>query len=811
MRRTALWIVALLALVVSARALVFEPPYQGLRIKVERFETAGFPRVDMFFRVESGHKQDLRYLREPNLRLFEEEVEVKDFELQLESPSLSIAMVLDDSGSMDPELEYLKLAATRFVDELHRLDEVAVVSFHRKAELLQERTQRKLFVKEAIGKLRGYGATALFDGAVLGFESIRQARGEKKMLLLTDGNDQVYYGGHKLSLENEDDLVARARAEGVEIYTIALGQHVDVPLLERIAAKTGGQAWYAPEPRFLREIFDAIARSMTATYRVRYVSPNSRREKQDRTVTLDMNYQQHVGRGVGTYWIDREVPVSAVTVKAERIAGKGPGKLRVFTRGLRGEFLQVDFTLRQQPVSGPLGKIVRAGRTTMDGFGRLERPEPLLVGIPPGTYDLELKISDQDVRFHIPNLEIAGGETTSRVISFSRLVFYRDGDPWYDLPHPLGPTSELIHVSVEDALRQVFQGQGKGGNPSVLFQGRLSELQHHREVAVWLPEGVYEVTLKNLWEDEDPAETEGWGAPLRNKLTAQLQVLGGRELRFDVQRKDLMGEEDVLSPEYLAANVEENPFLRQRPDTEKQLDFAVRRQRDKYLNGRFTRHDRDTLGATDLYTYRNPAEIDARKAELLNRYSGPDPAPEALPVDEAYLERHGLGPDSRRQRLDEIAGHYLTGAQPSFPEGAGASEGYAGGPGDRYDGVREIRRGHDNLALPEEERFPKAKSELLADLREKVAYSEPKGKATNARKPVVDPAEPESTTTIESLANRIRSRLRGEYALPPGPGELHNMDSRRGSRRSSGQAPRRSPGRSPLAALEALDETEGLK
>jgi VWFA-related protein len=806
MRRKNLWILALLALVSCASALIFEPPFQGLRVKVQRFETAGFPRVDLFFRVESGHKQDLRYLKEANLRLFEEEVEIKNFELQLESPSLSIALVLDDSGSVDPELEYLKLAATRFVEELHRLDEVAVVGFHRKAELIQGRTQRKLLMKEAIGKLRGYGATALFDGAVLGFDSIRQARGEKKMLLLTDGNDQVYFGGRALSLENADDLIARARAEGVEIYTIGLGQHTNEAMLQRIARKTGGMAWYAPHPRHLREVFDAIARSMTATYRVRYLSPNSRREKQDRTVTLDMTYQKHAGRGVGTYWIDSEVPVAAVTVKAERLGGPGPGKMRIFTRGLRGEFLQVDFTLRKQPATGPLGKIVRSGHTTIDGFGRLERPEPLLVGIPPGIYDLELRLPDQPVRFHIPHVEIAGGETTSRVVNFSRLVFHRDGDPWYDLPHPLGPTSDLIKVQIEDALRQVFQQEGIDSRTNVLFEGRLSELRQSREVGLWLPEGVYDVTLKNLWEDEDPAETQGRGAPLRNKLSAQLQVLGGRELRFDVKRKDMMNEEDVLSPEYIAAHVDENPFLRQRPESEKQLEHAMRRRKDRYLQGRFTRHDRASLGATDLYTYRNPDEIKARLAELSGRYAGPGPAPEALPVDEPYLERHHLGKQARRARLDDVAGHYLTDANPSFPDHAEASKGYAGGPGDRYDGIQPIRREHDNLNLPEETRNPFSKERLLADLREKVAYTKARGKAASGNRTVVDPSKPKGMTSINRLADRIRSKIRGEYYQPPTPEEMHNLDSHRRP-----HSPKKRPGRSPLAALERLDEAEGLK
>lgn len=761
-----------------ARALIFEPPYDGLRVKVQRFETAGFPRVDLFFRIESGHKQDFRYLDPANIRLIEEEVEIKDFSVELEEPPLSVALVLDDSGSIDPELEYLKEAATRFVEELHRLDEVAVVSFHRKAQVLQERTQARQRVKEAIGKLRAYGATAVYDGAMLGFDAVREGRGERKMLLLTDGNDQVYVGGRALSLTNMNEIVARARAEGVEVYTIGLGQHADMEMLRELARKTGGQAWYAPKPRHLRPVFDAIARSMTATYRIRYVSPNARREKQDRTVTVDVNYQGHLGRGVGTYWLDKEIPVAPVTVERQRVAGDGPGKLRLFTSGLRGEFLQVDFTLRRMAEGKTRGEIVRAGRTTVDGFGRLDRPDPLLVGIRPGKYELELKIPDQDVRFRLPGIEVVGGETTSRVVHFSRLVFFRDGDPWYDLPHPYGPTSELLKVRISDALAHVFEGQGEGVGS--LFEGRLAQLKHHREVAVWLPEGIYDIALENLWSDEDPAVDQGEAAPLVNALKSRLQVLGGRELRFEIRREDLAGEEDVLSPEYLAANPDESPFLRDRPETERELDAAITRRRSRYLQGRFTRHDAETEGWKQLYTYRNPAEVQARLAELTNRYDGPEPAPEALPVDESYLDDHHLGAQTRKKRLEEIAGHYLTEANPSFPDHALASDRYPGGPGDRYEGVGEIRKRHDGLDREVTATGrTKSKQELLWDLREKVAYSRPPAEAPGDAQPVVDPSDPGRLSTVGELADRIRGKIRQEYYQHPEAGELHNLDSKR--------------------------------
>lgn len=785
--------VAGLAAAGAARALVFQPPYEGLRVKVERFETGAFPRVELFFRVESSHKQDFRYLHPSNVRLYEEEVEIKEFDLDLDSPPLSLAMVLDDSGSIDKELEYLKMAASRFVDELGRLDEAAVVSFHRKAEILQDRTGRKDLLKEAIGKLRAYGATGLLDGALLGLEAIAAGKGQRKMLLVSDGNDQTYPGGRALSLETEGALIEKARASGTEIYTVVLGHHPDGKLLERIAQKTGGTCWYAPAPRHLREVFDAIARSFTAGYRIGYQSPNSRREKQDRTVVLGAMYQDHTGQGVGTYWLEREVPVAPVEIERRAVGGKGPGRVRLFTQGLLGRFLPVEFSLLD-----PAGKLVRSGRSTEDGFGRLDRPDPVLVGVKPGTYTLVLQVPGQPARFSIPGLEVLAGETTSRSVAFSHLVFTRDGEPWFDLQHPYGPTSELVQVVVEDALARIEAGEdpappaedleappaearpdptppAPAGPAAPLFEGRLAELVLNRQAGLWLPEGVYDVRLENLWKDTDPGE-DGDGAPLANELKARFQVLGGSELRFDVKRSDLVGFEDVLSPEYQASHPDENPFRTNAPRTADELKGAVSRQRDRYLAGEFSRHEIGTMGETGPYRYRNPDEVRARVAELENRYRGAEPANEDPPVDAGYLSAHGYGPEARARRIDEIGSHYLGGGRPSFPDHAEASPRFGGGPGDRFDGVSEMRIRRDVKGSLE----GRQNQDAINDMRERVAYRQLSPEARADSTPMSDPATPGEGKARGELMERIRQRVAAEFHDFPTAEELPNMDRPRG-------------------------------
>ncbi|MFI9383230.1 substrate-binding domain-containing protein [Kutzneria sp. NPDC052558] len=107
------------------------------------------------------------------------------------------------------------------------------------------------------------GSTALYDTALAGFEALKTGYDPTKVnavVLITDGrNDRS--GGLSLT-----SLLTRLRAEAdptrpVEIISIGLGPDADMPVLNQIAAVTGGKAYQALDAATFRAVFfDALSR-----------------------------------------------------------------------------------------------------------------------------------------------------------------------------------------------------------------------------------------------------------------------------------------------------------------------------------------------------------------------------------------------------------------------------------------------------------------------------------------------------------------------------------------------------------------------
>lgn len=594
----AVWAVVAVASPALA-ATVFAPPRDGLRVKIDSFITDAFPVVEALVTLDAPEKLDFRALTADTVGLIEEEVPVRDLKVIPFSPPLSLALVLDDSGSLEKDLTRLKESVDRFVDELADTDEAAVVSFHRGVEVLQPVTYSKPALRRALGTLTAYGATALFDGIVAGVGQIRRSSGKRTLVVVSDGSDQVYPGGRALSRQNLPQAIDLARAAGVEIYAIGVGRRVDKTVLEELARRTGGFFWHAPDPRYLRPVFDAMTRSFQSRIKVIWESPKAVVDRRDRTVLIDVRFKNYAGRGISTYWLEHQPPTAAVEVVRKDAGDAGLGRLRLFTWGVDRTPLELEFFLYDQR-----GLLVRHGFTTEDGFGRLERSHaPQLTDVPPGHYRLVLRREGTELDFDHPDVHLAPSKTLTLSLGFSKLVFRREGKPWFDLRHDYGETSDLVEVRIEDLTR------GKQ-----IYQGRLVDFRSNRETAAWLQEGAYRVILDNKWQVA--AGQQRQAAVLRNVLESEIHVLGGRQLTYDTKREDFLLPDDVTSREYQLATAEESPFKGPRPATRDELAARAVQQARRYRQDSFSTYRDASKDSDALYPYLGAASLDGRVDEL---------------------------------------------------------------------------------------------------------------------------------------------------------------------------------------------------
>ena len=175
-----------------------------------------------------------------------------------------IMLVLDISGSMEDEGQYgtklddAKKSANDFLRTVEPEFFVGLVTFETKVNLEAPLGLNRTYLKNKIDQMTSGDMTAMGDAMALAVDHLTSEGrdgADKYMVLMTDGRQTSG------SLE-PSDVLGLAVSEDVLIYTVAFGSNVEdieVDVLEDIAARTGGQYFYAPSGEELGDHFVRIA------------------------------------------------------------------------------------------------------------------------------------------------------------------------------------------------------------------------------------------------------------------------------------------------------------------------------------------------------------------------------------------------------------------------------------------------------------------------------------------------------------------------------------------------------------------------
>ena len=129
------------------------------------------------------------------------------------------------------------------------------------------------------------GRTALLDAIYLGISKMRQAKYQKKaILLITDGLDNV--SQHTLA-----DAIARLKHSQVAVYPVGVlsaneGEKAEQDLV-KIADASGGKAYFPENVEQARTMMERIARDLREQYTIGYL-PNSQRNGAWRSVRVEI-------------------------------------------------------------------------------------------------------------------------------------------------------------------------------------------------------------------------------------------------------------------------------------------------------------------------------------------------------------------------------------------------------------------------------------------------------------------------------------------------------------------------------------------
>src|SRR5205085_267954 len=157
-----------------------------------------------------------------------------------------------------------KRAAMALVDRLAPGDEVGVVAFSDKPQLVSPLSTDRTQTAAQLNALVANGNTALYDAVALSSDVLGSRRDRPHALvLLTDGED---YGsqlanGRAASLD-------RIRASGAQLDAFALGSQADTSYLADAAGKTQGGFWAVANDQALNDLFARLGDRLGAPMQI---------------------------------------------------------------------------------------------------------------------------------------------------------------------------------------------------------------------------------------------------------------------------------------------------------------------------------------------------------------------------------------------------------------------------------------------------------------------------------------------------------------------------------------------------------------
>lgn len=153
--------------------------------------------------------------------------------------------------------------AAFFQNVLRKGDKAFLVAFDSQPHMVQKWSPELKEIYSGLAKMRAEESTALYDAIVYSLYNFLGVKGQKALVLVTDGKDTV----SKFTFEQALEYAQRA---AVPVYTIGIGiRGLDMDTkskLNRITSETGGSSYYIENATELSRIYTDIQNELRSQY-----------------------------------------------------------------------------------------------------------------------------------------------------------------------------------------------------------------------------------------------------------------------------------------------------------------------------------------------------------------------------------------------------------------------------------------------------------------------------------------------------------------------------------------------------------------
>jgi Ca-activated chloride channel family protein len=211
-------------------------------------------------------------LDKANFQLFEgqEKQDIRNF--SREDAPASIGIIFDMSGSMSDKIDRARQAVVEFCNNANPQDEFFIIIFSDEPHLVAGFTSNPDAIERQLMFNMPKGRTALLDALCLGMHKMREAKNQRKaLLIISDGGDN-----HSRYTENE--IKAQIKEADVIVYTIGvydayvptIEEKLGPQLLSEISGVTGGRAFTLDNPNDLPAVAGEIGMEIRNQYVLGY-------------------------------------------------------------------------------------------------------------------------------------------------------------------------------------------------------------------------------------------------------------------------------------------------------------------------------------------------------------------------------------------------------------------------------------------------------------------------------------------------------------------------------------------------------------
>jgi Ca-activated chloride channel family protein len=239
--------------------------------------------TDPLNRLVTGLSRNEFFLYENN-----NQQEIKSFSAE-DSP-VSIGIIMDLSGSMSNKVVRARESIIEFLRTSNPQDEFFIIGFNDRPELIEDFTSSVDDIEARLQTVRAGHRTALLDAIYYGVNKMKQARYQRKAILI------VSDGGDNRSRYTENEVRNLVRESDTEIFAIgifdayaATTEERNGPLLlHDLSEETGGQLFRVDDISDMTDIATKISAELRNQYVLGYKPSDPKRDGKWRKVKVKL-------------------------------------------------------------------------------------------------------------------------------------------------------------------------------------------------------------------------------------------------------------------------------------------------------------------------------------------------------------------------------------------------------------------------------------------------------------------------------------------------------------------------------------------